>query len=293
MKYAWIQDHSKEFPVAVMCRVLQVSTSGYYDWVGREPSNRHQQREALKEAVRQSHEASKKVYGYRKVHRDVVEQTTLTCCEETVRSVMKELNLRARSKRKYVVTTDSKHELPVASNLLECNFEPEGPNEKWVADITYIRTYEGWLYLAAVMDLFGRRIVGWQTSEHIDADLVISALHDAIRKRHPGAGLLHHSDRGCQYASVAFQEQLGLMNMTCSMSRKGNCWDNACMERFFKSLKGEWIGDMIFTTREMATAAIFDYIEMFYNTKRRHAALDYLAPAEFEARAIAHGTIAA
>lgn len=293
MKYAWIEKHTKMFPVAVMCRVLQVSASGYYAWFERAPSQRQQRREMLKKAVCQSYEASKRVYGYRKVHKDVMEQPALPCCGETVRMIMHELGLCAKTKRKYVVTTDSKHGLPVAQNVLNRDFEPSAPNKKWVADITYIRTQEGWLYLAAVMDLFGRRIVGWATSACIDTDLVITALHRAIQQRGPGAGLLHHSDRGVQYASHAFQEQLDWMKITCSMSRKANCWDNACMERFFKSLKGEWIGNTIYTNREMAHAAIFEYIEMFYNTQRRHAALGYLAPVQYQALANEHGKIAA
>lgn len=293
MKYAWIREHLEVFPVAVMCRVLKVSSSGYYAWLHRKPSQRQCRRDALKGAVAQAHQASKRIYGYRKVHKDVVEEPALLCCEETVRTVMRELGLRAKTKRKYVVTTDSAHQFPVADNVLNRAFEPDGPNEKWVADITYVRTHEGWLYLAAVMDLFGRRIVGWATSKHIDTELVSTALHHAIQQRSPGPGLLHHSDRGSQYASDAFQEQLDLLGITCSMSRKGNCWDNACMERFFRSLKGEWIGDTNYPNREMATAAIFEYIEMFYNTKRRHAALGYLTPVQYEALGQGHGKIAA
>ena len=206
MKYAWIVEHAAAFPVAVMCRVLAVSPSGYYDWVGRKPSARQRRREALGEAVEQAHKASKQVYGYRKVHKDVVEDHHLDCCEETVRTIMRDKGLRAKRKRKYVVTTDSRHALPVAENILDRAFEPDEPNKKWAADITYIRTQEGWLYLAAVMDLCGRRIVGWATSDRIYAALVSDALHMAVRHRCPGPGLLHHSDRGSQYASEAFQE---------------------------------------------------------------------------------------
>ena len=183
--------------------------------------------------MQEAHRASNRVYGYRKVHLDVVEIHEQPCCPETVRKIMQDKGLSATRKKRFVVTTESGHGLPVAANLLARDFEPQGPNQKWVADITYIATQEGWLYLAAVMDLFGRRIAGWATSSAIDATLVIDALTMALRRRCPGPELLHHSDRGSQYASAAFRELLDLHGVTASMSRKGNCWDNACMERFF------------------------------------------------------------
>ena len=293
MRYAWIKEHAQVYPVTVMCGALKVSSSGYYSWCSREVSLRSQRHEAIGEAVVQSHAASKRVYGYRKVHQDVVLDFGHVCCEETVRMIMREKGLCATRKRPFTVTTDSAHTLPVAHNLLDRDFEAQGPNEKWVADITYIRTYEGWLYLATVMDLFGRRIVGWATSATIDADLVADAFHRAVRARCPEPGLVHHSDRGTQYASEHFQSLLELFGIQCSMSRKGNCWDNACMERFFCSLKTEWISDTIYPTREAAHHAIFEYIETFYNTKRRHASLSYMTPVQFETQAAAHGKMAA
>lgn len=285
MKYAWMQTHADQFPVAVMCGVLEVSASGYYAWRDRDASSRARRHETLGEAVSQAHASSRSIYGYRKVHKDVVEEHGQACCEETVRVIMREKGLRAKRKRRFVATTDSDHTMPVAHNLLDRDFEPERPNQKWVADITYIPTHEGWLYLSAVMDLYGRRVVGWNTSAHIDTDLVTDAFHAAVRARRPASGLLHHSDRGSQYASDTFQSLLTFFGIRCSMSRKGNCWDNACMERFFCSLKTEWIGDTIYPTREAATTAVFEYIETFYNTKRRHASLGYKTPAQYEAQA--------
>ena len=293
MKYAWMEKHADEFPVAVMCGVLEVSPSGYYAWRNRDVSSRAKRHETLGEAVVQSHASSRGIYGYRKVYKDVVEDYGHACCEETVRTIMREKGLQASQKRRFVVTTDSDHAMPVAQNLLNRDFQPDRPNQKWVADITYIRTQEGWLYLSAVMDLFGRRVVGWHTSEHIDTDLITDAFHGALRARRPEPGLLHHSDRDSQYASESFQSLLKLFGISCSMSRKGNCWDNACMERFFCSLKTEWIGDTIYPTREAARIAVFEYIETFYNTKRRHANLGYKTPVQYEAQANAQGIHAA
>lgn len=280
------------FPVTVMSRVLGVSPSGYYAWRTRRPSSRHQRRCALAGAVAAAHQASHGVYGYRKVHEDV--SAHHPCCPETVRRVMRATGLRARRKRRFAVTTDSRHRLPVAPNRLKRAFHAWEPNRKWVADITYISTRQGWVYLAAVMDLYSRRIVGWATSRTNDAALACQALHQALRARRPQGALLLHSDQGCQYASDAYQRLLGLHRITCSMSRRGNCWDNACMERFFASLKTEWLGDTLFEGLSHAHSAIFEYIETFYNTTRRHAALEYLTPAHYEARATAvHGKNAA
>ncbi len=281
MRYAWIQEHTKTFPVAVMCRVLQVSTSGYYDWFQRKPSSQQQRREQIAQQAARSYFESKRIYGYRKVYQDLLEGGVL-CCEETVRRIMRRIGLYSRIKRKFVVTTDSGHDLIVAANLLDRNFTAEMPNQKWVADITYVATDEGWLYLATVMDLFSRRIVGWAMSEHIDASLVVSAMAMALSQRRPEVGLLHHSDRGSQYASDVFQKLLQDNSIVCSMSRKGDCWDNACMESFFGSLKTEWISAKKYKTRDEAEKDIFKYIELFYNRKRRHAALGYLSPAAYE-----------
>jgi transposase InsO family protein len=266
-----------------MCRVLDVSVSGYYDQLNRKPSIQQQRREKIASAAGKYHFQSHQIYGYRKVWQDLSE-AGIPCCEETVRRVMSELGLRSRIKRKFVVTTDSNHNEPIAVNVLERDFNAERPNQKWVADITYIATQEGWLYLAAVMDLFSRRIVGWSMSEKIDTALVKSALEMAIFQRRPDAGLIHHSDRGVQYASGEYQQKLNDLDIVCSMSRRGDCWDNAAMESFFGSLKTEWVYGRKYANQEVAKNDLFNYIEVFYNRKRRHASLDYVTPVAFEQR---------
>lgn len=282
MKYAWMQEHKTSFCMTVMSKVLGVSRSGYYAWSTRSVSQRRLQKQRLGQAVVDAHKASAGVYGYRKVHKDVCERQP--CCEETVRKVMQEKQLCARQKRKFVVTTDSRHGLPVAPNLLNRQFHAVQPNQKWVADITYIGTQTGWTYLAAIMDLFSRRIVGWATSNSINTQLVREALHRALRTRGATKDLIHHSDQGSQYASTDYRQTLALQGITCSMSRRGNCWDNACIERFFRSLKTEWLADTLYKNHEHAKLAIFEYIESFYNTTRRHAALGYMTPVQFEAK---------
>ena len=252
-----------------------------------------QRREQFTDAVETSHEDSKGAYGYRKIHEDIVEGFDVPCCLETVRRIMKDKGLRSTRGRKFVVTTDSNHTMPVAENILDRNFEADAPNEKWVTDITFIPTHQGWTYLATVMDLFARRIVGWATSTRIDTALISEALHKAIKERPPEEGLLHHSDRGSQYASKGYRKTLKLFKMKCSMSRKGNCWDHAPMERFFSSLKSEWLRDKMFPTHEAATTAIFEYIETFYNPKRRHQTLDYQSPIHYENNMKLQQTLAA
>ena len=283
MKYAWIREHRKQYPVTVQCSVLEVAASGYYDGLNRTPSARQQTRRQWEQAVERSHADSHRVYGYRKVHADLQDQN-LACCPETTRKIMKKLGLSARIRKAFVVTTDSNHPYAVAGNLLDRDFTATAPNQKWLADITYIPTQEGWLYLAAVLDLYARRVVGWAMSEHIDEDLVTEALHRAIRRRCPGQGLLHHSDRGSQYAAQGYQKVLDQFGIVCSMSRRGDCWDNAAMERFFGSLKTEWVNGDIYPSRESARQDLFKYIEWFYNGQRRHEALGYVSPVEFEAR---------
>ena len=274
--------HAMEYSIRMMCRVLNVSSGGYYVWKRREPSEQQVRREKLSHSIVAFHKDSKGAYGYRKVHEDIVEAFENPCCLETVRRIMKDKGLRSTRGRRFVVTTDSNHAMPVAENTLNRDFEADAPNQKWVADITYIPTHQGWTYLATVMDLYARRIVGWATSTRIDTALISEALHKAVKERQPDEGLLHHSDRGSQYASKEYQKTLGLFKMKCSMSRKGNCWDNAPMERFFSSLKSEWLRDRIFSTHEAATSAIFQYIETFYNSKRRHQTLGYLSPIQYE-----------
>jgi putative transposase len=283
VRYAWIETQRDFYPVGLLCRVLQVSRSGYYGWRRRKPSARVQRREQIGQAAQQSHRDSHGTYGYRRVHRDLVEDHAIACGRETVRRVMGRLGLVGRPKRRFVKTTDSDHQEPIAANRLQRDFTATRPDQKWLADITYIRLTEGWLYLAVVLDCFSRRVVGWSLSRRIDAELVCAALEMALRRRCPQADLVHHSDRGVQYASEALRSLLQREGLTMSMSRKGDPWDNAMMESFFGTLKTEWI-DTAYATEEAARMEVFKYIEMFYNPTRRHSALDYLSPAQYERR---------
>lgn len=283
MRYAWIQHHQSDYPVALMCRVLEVSTSGYYDWRRRPPSATQERRNQIAQAAGRSYFESRRIYGYRKVHQDLA-QAGLACCDKTVRRVMRELGLFSRVRRKFVATTDSAHDEPLAPNVLNRQFAAAEPNQTWLADITYIPTRQGWLYLAAVMDMFSRRIVGWSMSERIDSQLVVSALTMAVQQRCPGQGLVHHSDRGVQYACGDYQDRLRDVGIVCSMSRRANCWDNAPMESFFGSLKTEWTDGKDYATRALARQDVFEYIELFYNRQRRHASLGYVSPEAYEKR---------
>lgn len=283
MRYAWIKDHLDSFPLKTMCKVLQVSRSGFYAFKTRKPSAQAKRREKIAKAVKESHDASKGIYGNRRVHSDVTEEYNIRCCKETIRLIMKHLGLRGKHKRAYVVTTDSNHDNPIAPNHLERDFTTTAPNQKWLGDITYISTQEGWLYLAVVLDCFSRKIVGWSMSRHIDADLVCKAMHMAIFNRCPEGQLIYHSDRGKQYASNAMRDILKECNITMSMSRKGDPWDNAMMESFFGKLKTEW-SDYIYKTHEEAKTDIFKYIETFYNPVRRHSSLGNISPMEYERR---------
>jgi transposase InsO family protein len=264
-----------------MCKVLEVSTSGYYDSLKPTPSPRQQRREQIAAAAEAAYRDSHCIYGYRKVHDDLQEQK-VECCRETVRRVLRDKGLFSRTKRKFVVTTDSRHQEPVAANVLDRDFQADAPNQKWSSDITYIATRQGWLYLAVVMDLFSRKIVGWATSASLQATLVLDALGMALRRRTPGVGLVHHSDRGCQYAAADYQRLLADHGIVCSMSRQGNCWDNAPTESFFGKLKVEWVHGVEYADHDEANRHLFEYIEVFYNRKRKHAALGYDSPAAFE-----------
>ncbi len=281
MKYAWIKRHKTQFPVAVLCKSLKVSTSGYYDSVKRNPCLQLVRRSSIGQSAAVSYFESKRVYGHRKVHEDLIAEGVV-CCKETVRRIIRDIGLFSRIKRKYVVTTNSDHALTIAKNIINRNFTADAPDQKWAADITYIPTKMGRLYLAVVMDLFSRRIVGWSISDTIDSELVQSAMRQALADRRPDVGLIHHSDRGVQYASGDFQKLLDDNNAVCSMSRKGNCWDNACVESFFGSLKNEWVKGKIYETFDEGKKDIFNYIEMFYNRKRRHASLGYVSPVVYE-----------
>jgi len=277
-----MQKHQTEFPVSIMCEVFSVSRSGYYAWLKRPASKRKQADAELLGKIRIIHRDSDGSYGSPRVHRDLKEHGD-TCGENRVARLMREDGLRSKTKRRFKATTDSKHDLPVAPNLLNREFNPEKPNEVYAGDITYIWTAEGWLYLAVVIDLFSRAVVGWAMDKRMTRQLVINALTMAVQRRRPPSGIIFHSDRGSQYASADFQLLLAQYGMRCSMSRKGDCWDNAPVESFFGTLKRELIFHRKYLTRFHARQSIFDYIERFYNRRRRHSTLAYKSPADYEA----------
>ena len=278
-----MHDHRKDWPLRLMCRALRLSPSGYYAWQKRRPSVRAQRRATLSAAIREAHAASRQTYGSPRVTA-ALNRGGVACCVNTVTRIMREDGLAARIRRRFRVTTDSAHDLPTAPNRLDRRFARSRPNEAWVSDITFIATDEGWLYLATEMDLYSRRIVGWAMGDRLDAKLVIEALGMAITQRRPPAGLLHHSDRGSQYASHAFRQLLASRGMICSMSRRGNAYDNAPMESFFGSFKRECVHPARYATRDQARTDAFEYIEVFYNRQRLHSGLGYLSPVEFEAK---------
>lgn len=284
MKFAFIEEHlSADFPLAAACDALGVSRSGYYARRARPASARDARRAELAAKVRAVHEGSRGVYGSPRVSRALAAAGE-AACENTVAKVMREQGIRAKGKRKFVPrTTDSGHGRPVADNVLGRQFTAGLPDRKWAADITYVATGEGWLYLAGVIDLCTRKIVGWSMADHMRADLVSDALGMALARRRPAAGLLHHSDRGSQYASEDYQHLLQSHGIECSMSGRGDCWDNAVMESFWATLKTELVHHERYATRDQARASIFEYLEVFYNRQRLHSALGYLSPEQFEA----------
>jgi transposase InsO family protein len=281
VKFAFIAVEKASFPVVVLCRLLGVSRSGFYAWLDRVPSARSQEDAKLRVHVSSIHERSRGTYGAPRVHAELRAQGFLASRKRVAR-LMGELGVRSRRKRRFKATTDSNHTLPVAENVLGRKFDVDAPNVSWVTDITYVWTSEGWLYLAAILDLFSRRVVGFAMSERIDRNLVLEALAAAVGRRVPSAGLVHHSDRGCQYASHDYRAALDGIGVVCSMSRKGNCWDNAVAESFFATLKTELVYLRSFATRADAREAIFDFIETFYNRERRHSSLGYASPVEYE-----------
>ena len=282
MTFRFIDRHKGRWPVRLLCAALAVSPAGYYAWRRRPRSTRQQRRDALLVEVRAVHAEVKARYGSPRIHAELVARGH-DCCVNTVAKLMRDNGIAAKAARPFrCTTTDSDHDLPVADNLLGRQFDPAAPNESWVADITYLPTREGWLYLAAVEDLYSRRVVGWSLAEHMGSRLVVDALELAVQRRLPGAGLLAHSDRGSQYASDHYQRLLARHGITCSMSRRADCWDNAPMESFFASLKKELVHGADFATRAEARAAVVEYIEVFYNSQRRHSSLGYVAPAEYE-----------
>lgn len=281
MKYAWIKRHRASYPMGLMCALLVVSLSGFRAWLrGGSPDRKRLSDAQLVTLMRAVHAEVKCAYGSPRML-DELHGRGFRVGKARVERLMREHGIRARHKRRFTVTTDSKHNLPVAANLLERQFTPDAPNRVWSADLTYIWTDEGWLYLAVVLDLFNREVVGWAIKERMSADIVIDALTMAWFRRRPQAALMHHSDRGSQYASEAFQAKLRDYGMRCSMSRKGNCWDNAPTESFFNSLKNERVHGRRYCTRREAITDLFDYIEVFYNRTRRHSTLGSRSPIQF------------
>jgi len=264
-----------------MCEALEVSASGYHAWATRPDSPTETWRQELVGAIEEIHADVKQRYGSPRMTAELNARGH-ECSENTVAELMREQGIRAKAPRRFVRTTDSNHRLPVAENILNRDFDPEGPNEKWCADITYIPTREGWLYLAVVEDLFSRKVVGWSMDQTMESRLVVDALSMAITRRRPDAGLLAHSDRGSQYASEHYQRVLSADGIVCSMSGVGQCWDNAPVESFFGHLKCEIASGEMFATRDQARAEIFEYLEVFYNRVRLHSSLGFLSPDEFE-----------
>lgn len=280
MKYAWI-DAQREFALAEMCAVLGVSVSGYRAWKrGGKPDRKRLADSQMLALIQAIHAELKGAYGSPRMVK-ALRARGFAASKDRVERLMRDNSIRARHKRRYKVTTDSKHSLPVAQNLLERDFRPAAPNQVWTSDITYLWTDEGWLYLAIVLDLFNREVVGWRLAPRMTADIVTDALTMAWFRRKPAVGLIHHSDRGSQYASPSFQAKLVEYGMLCSMSRKGNCWDNAPTESWFNSFKNERVYGKRFATRAEMTAASFEYIEVFHNRKRLHSTLGYKSPVQF------------
>jgi putative transposase len=283
MRFQLIDAAKKEFPVQRLCKVLGVSPSGYFAWRGRPASRRQRDDLVLLAHVRSSFALSNETYGSPRMTHELRDQGLRVGRRRTAR-LMRENGLRARQPRRFKRTTDSLHAFPVAPNLLDQDFSAERPNEKWGADISYIWTQEGWLYLAVVIDLYARRVVGWAVSDRLHKELALAALHRALAVRRPATGLIHHSDRGSQYCSIEYQATLRKHGLLISMSGKGNCYDNFMVETFFKTLKSELVWRTRFQTRNEAREALARYIDGFYNPTRRQSALDFVSPAQFERR---------
>jgi putative transposase len=281
MRFRLIDAAKEEFPVQRLCEVLGVSQSGYFAWRGRPACRRQREDMVLLAHLRSAFALSNGTYGSPRMTRELQDDGLKVGRRRTAR-LMRENGLRARQKRRFKCTTDSHHAWPVAPNIIDQDFAAERPNEKWGADISYVWTREGWLYLAVVIDLFARRVVGWAVGDRLHRDLALAALRRALLTRRPLAGLIHHSDRGSQYCSIDYQAELQRHGILTSMSGKGNCYDNAMVETFFKTLKSELVWRTVFQTRSEAEQAIARYIDGFYNHIRRHSALDFVSPLQFE-----------
>ena len=285
MRFRFIEDRRADYPVRIMCDVLEVSPAGYYAWRSRPESQRSSDNRDLLEDIQRVHRDNHGRYGSPRVHEELKAQGR-GASRGRIERLMRHHGIRAIMARpRRAGTTDSRHDLPIAPNLLDRNFVADAPNRIWLADITYVETDQGWLYLAAILDLYSRRIVGWAMADHLRADLPLAALRMAISAQRPGAGLIHHSDRGVQYASSEYRNALQSAGFSASMSRKGDCYDNAPMESFFHTLKTELVHHTQYATRADATRDIFAYIEGFYNRTRRHSAIGYISPIEMELKA--------
>jgi putative transposase len=282
VRFQFIEAHRGEFDVQIMCDVLDVSRSGYYAWRTRPASQREMADAEFTKEIERLFDESRQTYGYESIWR-ILQDEGIACGKHRVRRLMRQAGLVAQQPKRYKHTTKANPDHEPAPNLLDGDFEADRPDAKWCADITYIPTAEGWLYLAVVLDLFSRRIVGWAMDKRMTQQLVKAALQMALQQRQPTGPLIHHSDRGCQYTSNAFQSLLLDNNITPSMSGRGNCYDNAVVESFFGTLKTELVNHVAYQSREEAKTDIFIYIEGFYNRCRRHTALDYLSPEAFEA----------
>lgn len=284
MRFSFIDAKRAEFPVARLCEVLEVSQSGYFAWKNRPASERQRKDMVLLAHIRERFHLSQETYGSPRMHADLIEDGIIAGRHRIAR-LMRDNNLKARQRSRFKKTTDSDHDGPIAPNHLDQDFVATAPDQKWAADISYIWTCEGWLYLAIVLDLFSRRIIGWAVSDRLKKDLAHSALARAVALRQPRTGLLHHSDRGSQYCSYDYRRLLGQHGIIASMSGKGNCYDNAMVETVFKTIKSELIWRTSFQSRRQATNAIARYIDGFYNPIRRHSALGYKSPVKFESEA--------
>ena len=281
MKYQFMRQYSKEFNVERMSKVLKVSRSGYYNFLKARPSGREEANEKLLIKIKEIYQESRGTYGSPRIHAELIANGN-SCSRKRVCHVMSIAGIQAKMKKRFKVTTKSNVKAKTAPNLLQQDFTATLPNQRWAADITYVATAEGWLYISAIVDLFSRRIIGLAMAERMTADLISAALNQAVMHRKPTVGLVHHSDKGCQYTSSVFQKLLKINGIICSMSGVGNCYDNAAMESFFHTLKTEHVYFEHYETREQAKQSIFEYIEVFYNRKRRHSTLGYLSPVMFE-----------
>ena len=281
MKYAFIQSQSGIYAVTRLCQVLDVCRSAYYDWLGQATSPHQQEDERLTKKIKISHQNSRETYGSRRIQNDLKDEGEIVSKARVLR-LMKQEGLISKHRKKFKATTNSSHDLPISPNLLQRDFDVAQPDRVYVSDITYIWTSEGWLYLAVTIDLFSRLVVGWSISTRMFAPLVTDALEMAIASRNPEAGLIHHSDRGVQYASEAFQAILEEHGYLGSMSRKGDCWDKAVAESFFKTLKAELVNHRYYLSRDEARLEIFEYIEVYYNRQRKHSSNEYLSPFKYE-----------